>query len=142
MTDIAPMKPLTPMTKQVLTVAVLGGTFLFTASIFTPDESGADDNVLQALDRLAEQAAAAGDEDPHAGLKQLGSLMSLGYRVDIYATPSGPRYSVYDETAVLLAALLTSHEVAEQFSDLPIPSMGENGPVQMMRVDPDVADPR
>ena len=101
--------------KRSVAIAGLGVAFLVMASVFAPDRTRAGD---------AQSTPYGPSTDPHEGLAALGSLEDDGYRVHIYATDDGPRYSIYDiSTGRELGVLLKAEQVEELFPDLPVPSM-------------------
>lgn len=97
--------------------------FLFMASIFVPDPSQAGDLV---------GAPAAHSAAARNGLPSLGQLEGDRYEVKVFATPSGPLYSVYDRSGTELASLLTAQQVAERFPQLPLPDARAAEPLKLM----------
>jgi hypothetical protein len=74
--------------------------------------------------------------DPHAGLRSLGAIESAGVRVEIYATTSGPRFTVYDgRSGKALGTLLSLEQVDQAFPELMLPAK-VNGSSLLMLVDP------
>jgi len=105
-----------PAVERLIAAAALLGAFLVMASIFSPAESPAD-LPISVDDQNATQS------DPHEGLLSFGTLETDQYRVEIYGTSDGPRYSVYDATnGRELGILLTEDQVADWFDDLQLPA--------------------
>ena len=122
MTDSDNMKGVPPIVRHVVIASILVGAFLIMASVFVPD-------------RL--QARAGEDSATHSaqlteGLPSLGELVDNRYTVKVYATPAGPRYSVYDHDGTRVAALLSAEKVAKLYPDLPLPDARADGPLQLM----------
>ena len=118
--------------ERLIAAAALLGAFLVMASIFSPTESPAG-----LPETTPDQTATP--VDPHQGLLSFGTLETDRYRVEIYGTNDGPRYSVYDATGGSeLGILLTADQVAEQFVDLQLPSTDFSVPDQIMFVPTDL----
>lgn len=97
----------------------LGFAFIVMASIFSPAHTVAENTGH-------EQHGDPGhfSTDPHEGMTSLGSIENGNYRMMIYGTDFGPRYSIYNiETDELLATLISSEKVQERFPDLPLQTM-------------------
>ena len=103
--------------------------FLFMASIFAPDRT-----------------QAGGDEtpEPPLGVYSAGSIDTMGplgemegaeYDVKIFATPTGPLYSVYGKNGDEVGTLLTADEIARRFPELPIDEARADVPLEMMGTD-------
>src|SRR5262245_17441136 len=75
---------------RLAAVACLAAAFLVMASVFSPQRSKAGD-----LESVRDGADAT-STDPHEGLRSLGSLESRAHIVQMYSTPDGARYSIYD----------------------------------------------
>jgi hypothetical protein len=61
--------------------------------------------------------------DPHEGLRSLGSIETIAYRVDFYSTAAGPRYSVYDRASQReLGVLLSAEQAHLMFPELQLPT--------------------
>jgi hypothetical protein len=85
----------------------------------------------------AHDAQRAASVDPHEGLQSLGTIEDRGYFVHIYATESGPRYTIYEKaTGIECGALLTEKQVHQAYPDLQLPTMEFNGESPLMLVDP------
>jgi len=115
------MKRLPPNVERTVAGCLLCAMFILMASVFAPDFSQAG------TDGLA-------PNDPHAGLTSLGVIMNQSYQVEIYGSPDGPLYTIFDVSGRPLAALLTAEQAAEEFPDLPIPAMdfGTNAPLSLV----------
>ncbi|MHC4990524.1 MAG: hypothetical protein ACYTGC_06040 [Planctomycetota bacterium] len=123
----------------------LGVAFLIMASIIVPEDSGATERGhAPATGSITPDESHAGvsdshvlpSTDPHEGLRQLGSIEGAGYLVCIFATQTGPRYSIYDaESEAELATLMTAEQVSEHFPDLPLDRL-EISPPGLMLAEP------
>jgi hypothetical protein len=118
--------------RRVLAAAALVVAFLVMASIFSPDRSKAGSYAPpnEPPRRSNPTTSAAGimqeaDEsstNPHEGLRSLGTLEYAKCAVQIYSTPVGPRYSIYDLAShKLLGTLLSAEQVNLQFPELKLP---------------------
>jgi hypothetical protein len=107
--------------------------FLVMASIFAPAPSQAEDhgptaNTKHRDDGSTGQVRPVAHEggdfpttDPHEGLRALGEVEDGCYRVMIFSTSIGPRYTIYDaDTNAELGALLSVAQVEQYFPDLPL----------------------
>ncbi|MHC4220698.1 MAG: hypothetical protein ACYSU7_19850 [Planctomycetota bacterium] len=95
----------------------LAVAFVFMASIIVPERSqaGADGglpDVPTVPDRMSAEAIEA--------MTPMGRIEGNLYSVEVFGTPTGPLFNVFDRHGNELAALLTPAEVAEQFPDLPL----------------------
>jgi hypothetical protein len=151
------MKQLSPGIERLIAAAVLCAAFVVMASIFVPASSPASDE--RADSSGSRSPAAAGHEardsasashhhgsvnrhssgestDPHADLISFGQIEDGCYIVQIYATESGPRYSVYDTIdGRELAVLMTAQQVARYFPDLPLEDLDFSTGSLLMRAD-------
>jgi hypothetical protein len=124
------------MVRTVFATIGLGAAYLVMASIFEPDRTEAQPGG-RAVDRSRPGAPAdvtteddAPSTDAHHGLRSLGSLETGTYRVSIYSTGVGPRYSVYRRADdALLATLRTAEQIAAEFPDLPLSTIDFDAPV-------------
>ncbi len=101
------------LTQRLLVILALGAAFIVMASIFVPGRTraGAEPDTARGPHRSS-------STDPHEGLLALGTLENGQYRVHIYATESGPRYSIYDAgTGEELGVLMTAEKVARLFPE-------------------------
>ena len=118
--------------ERVLTAVVLVIAFLVMASVFAPDRTRAGHHGDK-----TDATPSATSSDPHSHLMSLGTLESGRYRVDIYATADGPRYTVHDAAdGSELGVLLTAEQVAEWFTDLQLPSTDFSASPTLMFTDP------
>ena len=118
--------------ERLIAGITLGLAFLVMASIFVPERTHAGGETGH--------ETPAGSTDPHQGLRSLGTLEDDCYRVTIYATTHGPRFSVSDRyEGRELGALLTADQVGRYFPDLLLPGMDFSAPMHLMLVDPDAA---
>ncbi len=130
--DKANMNRPVPAVERLIAAAALLGAFLVMASIFSPTESPADLPT-------SEEDQKTTQSDPHAGLFSFGTLETDQYRVEIYGTSDGPRYSVYNTAnGEELGVLLSEDQVAEWFEDLQLPVADFSVPDQIMLVPPDL----
>lgn len=75
--------------------------------------------------------------DPHHGLTSLGSIEDECYRVNIWVTDLGARYSVHEAvTGELLGTLLTAEQVAAQFPEFDLPTIDFSAPSTLMMAEP------
>lgn len=126
------MPRLAPSVERLLVALVLSMAFLFMASIFVPGSSRA-----QFVGDEGKAGSGAYSTVAHEGLLSLGELESPQYRVKVYATTSGPRYSVLDSDGNELGTLLTSEQVAQWYGeDLPLPKLRADSPQQLMHAEP------
>lgn len=97
----------------------LGFAFIVMASIFSPSDTAAEN-----VGHGNHVESGHFSTDPHEGLTSLGSIENGNYRMMIFSTDLGPRYSIYNrQTDELLATLITSEKVQERFPDLPLQTM-------------------
>src|SRR5262245_14569048 len=87
---------------KLVTLVIFVAAFLVMASVFSPERTKAGDVQRGGVNDPS-------SSDPHAGLESLGTLDSAEYTAHIYATPQGPRYTIYTkadgrEVATLLTA--------------------------------------
>ncbi len=123
------MKWTSALTRRSLAVGALALGFLVMASVFVPDRIRAGEGV---------GSGRSGSTDPHKSLLALGTIEDDSYLVRIFATPDGPRYSVYDTIdGSELGVLLTEEQVAKWFPDLPLPTMDFDALGPLMLTEPD-----
>ncbi|MBT8485218.1 MAG: hypothetical protein HKO59_00915 [Phycisphaerales bacterium] len=124
------MKRPSPILERVAAGAALAIGFVIMASVFAPD-------LIQARPDRGSDWTEWPSTDPHEGLRDLGTIEDNAFRVTIYATPEGPRYSVYDRTtAELLRPLLTAEEVEQEFPELPVNGMDIGSGSMLMLAQP------
>jgi hypothetical protein len=115
--------------ERVIAGICLTIAFVVMASVFTPGGSHAEDDQRHAADLIRNSA------DAHAGLPSLGVIEDDVYRVEIYATDHGPRYTIFDlEQGLEVGTLLTLDTASARFPDLRLPDMNRHdvsGPVMM-----------
>lgn len=145
--------------RRAAAIVVLGLAFLFMGSVFAPDRTTAGERaelgaagtaplVRRSPAEAGVTETAGASVDPHEGLRALGSLESGRYLIDIYATPQGPRYSVYERSAEadrtaaqpkLIGALLRADQVRGLVPEIQLESMDfsapAGGPTQIMTAD-------
>jgi hypothetical protein len=133
-----------PMLKRLTVLLVFAVAFLAMASVFSPERTKAggvglnpvDGSEQQRMTTPREPHPTAASIDPHEGLRSLGSLESARYAIHIYATNSGPRYSIYeraDQSTAKVAGqgvegreagvLLTADQVNQWFPEIQLPAM-------------------
>ncbi len=118
--------------ERLLVIVSLTLAFLFMASIFVPDDSRAG-NARTAADPGTSLPSA----DAHDGLASLGELKGVRHTVKIFATPEGPRYSIFDTDGVEIGTLLSKGQVIRHFGDdLPLPELRADTPVQLIHAEP------
>ena len=125
--DKQTMKRAALLTQRLVVILAFGAAFVVMASIFVPGRTRAGDE-----SDAARWPHRFNSTDPHEGLLALGTLENGRHRVQIYATESGPRYSIYDAgNGEELGVLMTAEKVAKLFPELPLPSMdfGTSGPL-------------
>ena len=128
---------------RISVAAALAAAFLVMASVFSPQRSKAGD-----LDPARDVAAAAGQSastDPHEGFPSLGSVESRAHIVQMYSTPEGARYSIYDRaTGRELGVLMTPQRLHEWFPELQLPttdfSAPTDGQVPLMMAEPEAIE--
>ena len=105
--------------ERLLATAALAVAFVIMASVFVPERSRGGEAGPMASDTDARTPSAVRDQ-----FAPLGTLETGRYRVEIFGTSEGPRYSVYDAAGgEELGSLMTAEEVAEWFQDLPLPAV-------------------
>jgi len=123
------MKWTSALTRRSLAVGALALGFLVMASVFVPERIRAGEGVGSGRPHST---------DPHKSLLALGTIEDDSYLVRIFATPDGPRYSVYDTVdGSELGVLLTEEQVAKWFPGLPLPTMDFDMPGPLMLTEPD-----
>ena len=143
--DNSRMSPLhTPqILKRILVTLTLGLAFIVMASIFTPDRSrasgeGGAPRTSRGHDR---RSGANGSTDAHAGLNSLGMIETGRYAIEIFATDSGPRYTITAlDSGDELGTLLTTEQVQMLLPDVDIKSLdfsaNKSDSQQLMLADP------
>ena len=101
--------------------AALGLALLVMSSIFIPKPIEADGAAYLVPPN-------GPTTDPHAGLRSLGTIEDLDYRVEIFEGRIEPLYSIYDHDGELIATLLTEAQVVKWFPELPLPTMDYGTP--------------
>ncbi len=121
---------------RLLVIVTLTRAFLFMASIFVPDESRAGNT------QIADDAGTSlPSADAHDGLSSLGELKGVRHTVKIFATPEGPRYSIFDSDGVVIGTLLSMRQVIRHFgNDLPLGEFRADAPVQLIHAEPIQSD--
>ena len=105
-----------PVFHRVLAGLGLGSAFLIMASVFSPDRM-----MAQTSPSSQRPAPVVESTDPHEGLQSLGSVESATHVVKVFATASGPRYSVYTKDGVELGVLMSAEQVNRYFPELQLP---------------------
>lgn len=108
------------MLKRVLVLAVGVGVFFGVASMIKPAPRQAAADVPTNVPRRLPSATPG--EHPK-GWKLLGSLQGKQFLVRAYASPEGPRYTVYSIKGELLQADLPADEVYRAFPDVDLENM-------------------
>ncbi len=122
--------------QRLLVIVSLTLAFLFMASVFVPNESRAGN--AQIAD---DPGISLPSVDAHDGLSSLGELKGVRHTVKIFATPDGPRYSIFDTDGVEIGTLLSIRQVIRHFGDdLPLGEFQADAPVQLMHVEPIQSD--
>ncbi len=122
--------------ERLLVIVSLSLAFLFMASVFVPNESRAGN--AQTVD---DPGISLPSVDAHAGLYSMGEIKGLRQTVKIFATPDGPRYSIFDTDGVEIGTLLSIRQVIQHFNDdLPLGEFQADAPVQLMHVEPIQSD--
>ena len=118
--------------ERLLVIASLTLAFLFMASIFVPDQSRAGNAPI------ADDPITFGPSvDAHDGLSSLGEIKGVRHTVKIFATSTGPRYSIFDTDGVEIGTLLSMKQVIRHFGDdLPVGEFRADAPVQLMHAEP------
>ncbi len=136
------MKRIGHLLPRLLTALALAIGFLFMASVFTPDPSQAEfakpaSDLSQSNSPFNKSHSAS----PYTGMTSLGRIEGTQYNVEIFATPIGPRFSVWGIDGQELATLMTRKQVTRYFGEeLPLPDLQANSPLQLMHVEPIHAD--
>lgn len=90
---------------------------------------------------LAGEAGSLGDPAPASAPAQraygskrpsLGSLSGGDYRIEMFDSAEGPRYSVFDEHGDLLADRLLAEDVYRAVPDLDLTTLFADGPLMMV----------
>ena len=136
------MKRLSHWLPRLLTTITLVIGFLFMASVFTPDPSQADFSQVDSdLSQSNNPYMDSHSASPYTGMTSLGRIEGKIYNVEIFATPIGPRFSVWGTDGQELATLMTRKQVMRYFGeDLPLPDLQANSPLQLMHAEPLHAD--
>ncbi len=122
--------------ERLLVIVSLSLAFLFMASVFVPNESRAGNAQIADDPGIALPSA-----DAHDGLYSLGEIKGLRQTVKIFATPEGPRYTIYDTDGVEIGTLLSIRQVIQHFNDdLPLGEFQADAPVKLMHAEPIQSD--
>ena len=136
------MNRINRLVPRILTAIAMVIGFLFMASVFTPDRSQAEFK-LPASDPGQSNSPynKSYSDSSYTGMTSLGRIEGTLYNVEIFATPIGPRYSVWGVDGQELATLMTHKQVTQYFGeDLPLPDLQANSPLQLMHAEPIQAD--
>ena len=124
--------------ERVVAGVCLTIAFIVMASIISPGGSHAE-----GTDGPHHGAAhpIGASSNAHAGLPSLGVIEDGDYRIEIYATSEGPRYSLFElESGEEVGTLLSLEKVTEWFPDLHLPEMNrQDGTGPIMMADPPYA---
>ncbi|MHC5005250.1 MAG: hypothetical protein ACYTJ0_19280 [Planctomycetota bacterium] len=129
-----------PTVERLIAGITLGIAFLVMASIIVPDPTEAHDGDHAATigpDASHGEGPDLPSTDPHEGLRSLGSLDCNGYRLDVYATQVGPRYTVCDPSGDELGVLLTAEQVQAYYPELPLPELDFSASSTIMMAEPE-----
>jgi hypothetical protein len=113
--------------RSTLVGIALGVGFLFMASIFVPGQTRAGESASGVPDPLSAESMAA--------MKPLGRIEGKLYTVEVYSTPSGSLFTIYDRHGNELAPLLTAQQAAEEFPDLNLTDARADVPIRIMGTD-------
>ena len=120
---------ISPVWERFLATAALFTAFVVMASVFRPGDSSASNNkpFINTSDGTSKSptdtSADTSDKnseasaDTNSELAKLGTLHARNHRVEVFATPFGPRYTIYDREGNLLGELLNTDEVQNEFPD-------------------------
>lgn len=134
--DNAAMARFSTTIDRLLVIVSLSLAFLFMASVFVPNESRAGNAKIADDPGISLPSA-----DAHDGLYSLGEIKGLRQTVKIFATPEGPRYTIYDTDGVEIGTLLSIRQVIQHFNDdLPLREFQADAPVQLMHTEPIQSD--
>lgn len=134
------MKSTAPNLQRILAAMAMCAAFLVMASVFVPLHSDAGDGMFFQLE--GDDSRQHPSVDPHEGLESIGELEHRHYRVRVFATDGGPRFTLYDaENDSEIAALMSAERIAELFPELPLDSMDFSSPTQIMLLDTQSAWP-
>lgn len=134
--DNAAMARFSPTIERLLVIVTLTLAFLFMASIFVPDESRAGNTPIADDPDTSLPSANA-----HDGLSSLGEIKGVRHTVNIFATPDGPHYTIFDADGVEIGTLLSMRQVIRHFGDdLPLEEFQADAPVQLMHAEPIQSD--
>jgi hypothetical protein len=127
--DIHAMKVSRRVVRSVLAGTGLAVAFVFMASIIVPGRSQAGSGAAPPTvpDPLSAESIEA--------MQPLGRIEGNLYTVGIYATPSGPLFTVYDRHGNELAGLLSRAQLAEQFPNLTLEETHADAPMRIMGTD-------
>lgn len=136
------MKRIGQIIPRLLTAIALAIGFLFMASVFTPVQSQAE---FKSTTSQLSQPSSSNNKNystsPYTGMTSLGRIEGTIYTVEIFATPIGPRFSVWGLDGQELATLMTRKQVTRYFGeDLPLHDLQANSPLQLMHAEPIHAD--
>lgn len=129
--------------KRILITLSLGLAFIVMASIFTPDRSRASQDSLapRTSGKVQRRTGDASSTDAHKGLNSLGVMETGRYIIAIYATDTGPRYTITArESGEELGTLLTVEQVLQLLPEVDVSTLdfsAESGKSQpLMMADP------
>lgn len=113
--------------ERLIAALCFGFAFVVAASVIVPGGSHAEDdhNPLGAhVDEASSHAHAPKEEH---GLPSLGSIEDNTYRIEVFATEDGPRYTIIElETGHTEAELMSEEQVHQYYPDLQLPGMGDD----------------
>ncbi len=134
--DNAAMARFSTTIERLLVIVTLTLAFLFMASIFVPDESRAGNTQI-----TDDPGSSRPSANAHDGLSSLGEIKGVRHTVNIFATPDGPRYTIFDTDGVEIGTLLSMRQVIRHFGDdLPLEEFQADAPVQLMHAEPIQSD--
>ncbi len=129
MTDTRNMKKLRFSPRTLALGGTLSVAFVLMASIFAPERTEA----VVEPDPLPPSMTYS--EEARQNMSLIGELDGDGYTVQLYASPYGPLYSVFDDNGVQLADLATAEQITLRFPDLPLTDAYADVPYKTMGTD-------
>jgi hypothetical protein len=107
--------------QRLLTFAALAVAFAFMASIFSPDTTRAGETRPGVSSWTPRSRTSDSSVDPHQGLNSLGQIEGLQHTVQIYDTPLGARFTIFDcQSDEIVGTLLTAEDVERFFPEISI----------------------
>lgn len=123
------MKKLRVNPRKLAVGGTLLAAFLVMASIFAPGRTEAEQEPQ-------EIPSIVYSDEVRQNMSLIGELEGINYTVELYATPYGPLYNVFDRASGRqLADLISADQVAARFPDLPISEAHADVPYETMGTD-------